>query len=89
MQGILYLRELRYQSKRNAVHLELKHLVQSNGDNFGALASVGVDKRNLVEESLGVVLVEAEEAKVFPGGRARDQEKLLGSVAEGVNGNSL
>lgn len=80
------MRELRYQSKSNAVHLELKHLeekakqtkrereikngnrererkdlVQSNGDNFRALARVGVNKRNLAEESLGVVLAEAEE----------------------------
>jgi len=40
-------------------------LVERNGDDFGARASVGFDKRDLVEERFGVVLVEAEETKVF------------------------
>ena len=67
----------------------IENLVESNGDDFGALASVGFDKRDLVEERFGVVLVEAEETEVFSAGRARDQEELLRSVAEGVNGYAL
>lgn len=67
----------------------MEDLVKRNGDDFGARASVRFDKRDLAEERFGVVLIEAEETKVFSGWRARDQEKLFRSVAEGVNGYAL
>jgi len=45
----------------------MEDLVKRNGDDFGARASVRFDKRDLAEERFGVVLIEAEETKVFSG----------------------
>lgn len=78
---------IRTSTTPNMQSRESSDLIEGNGDHLRPFPHVPIHGPHLLQQSLGVLLLEAEKSQALPSANTGNEHELLRGVAEGVNGH--